>query len=265
MVKEEKYDHADEIIFLGSGGARIVVFKQIRASGGIWFAIGNTNFLVDPGPGSLVRIFQSKARLDPTKLDAVLLSHRHLDHAGDVNNIIEAITTGGTKKRGRLFCPQDAIEGEDPIVYRYLRPFLNEITVLKENGEYEFGEIKFSTPKRHDHRAETYGFLFDTGKIKISYIADTRFFPELAKIYASDLAIINVVRAKESDLDHLSIPDVAKIISEMKPKRVILNHFGMTIIKAKPWELANKLTEQTGIKVLAAHDGMRFSLSELDV
>lgn len=263
MVKEEKHDHTDEIIFLGSGGARIVVFKQIRASGGIWFSIGNTNFLVDPGPGSLVRITQSKAKLDPTKLDAVLLSHRHLDHAGDVNNIIEAITTGGTKKRGRLFCPHDALEGEDPIVYRYLRPFLNEIVVFKERGKYQIEDINFTTPKRHDHRAETYGFLFDTGRVKISYIADTRFFPELAKIYESDLAIINVVRAKESDLDHLSVPDVSKIISEMKPKRAIINHFGMTIIKAKPWEVAAKLTEETGIKVLAAHDGMRFSLAEI--
>jgi ribonuclease BN (tRNA processing enzyme) len=265
MVKEENQDRADEIIFLGSGGARIVVFKQIRASGGIWFAIGNTNFLVDPGPGSLVRITQSKARLDPTQLDAVLLSHRHLDHAGDVNNIIEAITTGGTRKKGMLFCPEDAIEGEDPIVYRYLRSFLNEIIVLKESGEYKIGDIKFTTPKRHDHRAETFGFLFDTGKVKISYIADTRFFPELAKIYAADLTIINVVRAKESELDHLSIPDVKKIILEMKPKRVILNHFGMTIIKAKPWEVAAKLTEETGIKVLAAHDGMRYPLAELNV
>jgi ribonuclease BN (tRNA processing enzyme) len=263
MVKEEKQDRADEIVFLGSGGARIVVFKQIRASGGIWFSISNTNFLVDPGPGSLVRITQSKAKLDPTRLDAVLLSHRHLDHAGDVNNIIEAITTGGTKKRGILFCPSDAVEGDDPIVYKYLRSFLNEIVILKEKGKYEIGDIKFTTPKRHDHRSETYGFLFDTGKYKISYIADTRYFPELAKIYASDLAIINVVRAKESELDHLSIPDVQKIILAMKPKRVILNHFGMTIIRAKPWEMAAKLTEETGIKVLAAHDGMRYPLAEI--
>jgi ribonuclease BN (tRNA processing enzyme) len=264
MTKETKEEIADEIIFLGSGGARIVVFKQIRASGGIWFSIGNTNLLIDPGPGSLVRITQSKVKLDPTKLDAVLLSHRHLDHAGDVNVIIEAITTGGTIKRGMLFCPSDALFGDDPIVYKYLRNFLNEIVVLKEKGKYEIKDIKFTTPVRHDHRSETYGFLFDTKKIKISYIADTRYFPELAKIYASDLAIINVVRAQESDLDHLSIPDVKKIIIAMQPKRVILNHFGMTIIKAKPWELATKLSEETGVKVLAAHDGMRFPLAELE-
>ncbi|MEO0092729.1 MAG: MBL fold metallo-hydrolase [candidate division WOR-3 bacterium] len=253
----------DEIIFLGSGGARIVVFKQIRASGGIWFTINDTNFLVDPGPGSLVRITQSKAKLDPTKLSAILLSHRHLDHAGDVNIIIEAITTGGTVKRGILFCPKDALEGDDPIVYHYLRPFLNEIVVLHEQGEYKFANIKFTTPIRHQHRSETYGFLFDTGRIKISYIADTRYFPELAKIYTSDLTIINVVRAKESELDHLAIPDAKKIISAMKPKVAILNHFGMTVIRAKPWELAAKLTEATGVKVLAAHDGMRFPLAEV--
>jgi len=38
------------IIFLGTGGARIVVAKQVRASGGMWVAINGTNLLLDPGP-----------------------------------------------------------------------------------------------------------------------------------------------------------------------------------------------------------------------
>jgi hypothetical protein len=38
----------------------------------------------------------------------------------------------------------------------------------------------------------------------------------------------------------------------------------MSIWKAKPWELAQKLSDETGIKVIAARDGMKFDLAKLD-
>jgi len=52
---KKKEGKPNRIIFLGTGGARVVVFKQIRASGGIWFSIDGTEFLLDPGPGALIR------------------------------------------------------------------------------------------------------------------------------------------------------------------------------------------------------------------
>ena len=39
------------IRFLGTGGARFVVAKQIRASGGMWMRFGETQVHVDPGAG----------------------------------------------------------------------------------------------------------------------------------------------------------------------------------------------------------------------
>jgi hypothetical protein len=33
--------------------------------------------------------------------------------------------------------------------------------------------------------------------------------------------------------------------------------------RAKPWELAEKLTKETGITVVAARDGMKFDLAQL--
>jgi ribonuclease BN (tRNA processing enzyme) len=65
-------------------------------------------------------------------------------------------------------------------------------------------------------------------------------------------------------VDHLSIPEAKQIIEEMRPKTAILTHFGMSLWRAKPWELAQKLSEDTGIKVVAARDGMRFDLARLD-
>jgi len=154
----------DRMVILGSGGARIVVAKQLRASGGIWFSLGGTRFLLDPGPGALVKVTGSRHRLDPTRLAGILLSHRHLDHSGDVNNMIEAMTMGGTEPRGVLFAPSDVLEGDDPVVLKYVRPFLKQLVTLKEGGSYELGSVRFSCPVRHQHRGEVYGFRFEVGR-----------------------------------------------------------------------------------------------------
>ena len=52
-------------------------------------------------------------------------------------------------------------------------------------------------------------------------------------------------------------------VTELKPKVAILTHFGMSLWQAKPWEIAQRLAQQTGVRVPAARDGMRFDLSQL--
>lgn len=253
----------NRIIFLGTAGARILVTKQLRASGGIWLSLEGTNIHLDPGPGALVRCSSRKEKLDPAKLDAIVLSHKHLDHSADANVMIEAMTEGGFKRRGILFAPRDALE-DDPVVLKYVRQYLDEVVILTEGGEYRVGRVRFTSPVRHIHgEAETYGFNFYTSKYTVSYIADTKFFPELLDHYQGEVLIINVLRVKPSDLDHLSVSDVRRIIEEVRPRVAILTHFGMTMLRAKPWEVAERLSGETRVRVVAARDGMNFDLDSL--
>jgi phosphoribosyl 1,2-cyclic phosphodiesterase len=256
----------DRIKFLGTAGARFVVSRQVRASGGLWFTLDDTNFLIDPGPGTLVKCATSKPKLDPTTLDGIILTHRHLDHSADVNVMIEAMTQGGFKMKGELFAPGDALD-QDPVVLYYLRNFVEKIHILKEGGTYTIGKVKFTTPVRHIHGVETYGLKINSSKYVISLIVDSKFFPELTKHYSkSDLVILNVVRHEATGMslkvDHLNLEDVKIILKESKPKVAIITHFGMTMVKAKPWEIAEKLSDDLAIKVIAARDGMDFKLDE---
>lgn len=258
----------DYIKFLGTAGARIVVSKQLRASGGMWFSLDGFNVLVDPGPGCLVRCISSRPKMDPANLDAIILTHRHLDHAADVNVMIEAVTEGGFKKRGILYTPEDALT-EDPVVFRYVRNYLSGIEIVKEGGRYKLSNtVSFETPLRHQHPAETYGINFFTPGYTISLIADTRYFPELLKYYKGDVLIVNVVRyTADRDtkkwLYHLTIRDVKEIVTTLKPKVTILNHFGMTMVKAQPHMIAEQLSKETGLKITAARDGMKFNLLDM--
>jgi phosphoribosyl 1,2-cyclic phosphodiesterase len=225
-------------------------------------SVGETNLYIDPGPGALVRCLNSKPKLEPSTLDGILLTHKHLDHSGDVNVMIEAMTEGGFKKRGVLFAPEDALE-EDPVVLRYLRNYVENVIVLRENGEYRIGEISFSTAQRHRHRVETYGINFKIKPHSLSLISDTKFFPELPNLYRGKILIIHVVRLKpvvDEPIEHLSVEDVKTIVKKVKPKLTILTHFGMTMIRAKPWEVASELEKELGLKVIAASDGMKIDL-----
>jgi len=253
------------IKFLGTAGARFVVMKQLRASGGVWVSVGGTNLYIDPGPGALVRCLNSKPKVDPSTLDGILLTHKHLDHSGDINVMIEAMTEGGFKKRGVLFAPKDAFE-EDPVIFNYLRDYVERVEILKENAEYQLGEIRFSTAKRHRHRVETYGLNLKTSPRTISLITDTKFFPELPDLYRGEILIIHVVRLKpikDEAIDHLSIEDVKAIVRKVKPRLTLLTHFGMTMIKAKPWVVAAELEKELGLNVIAASDGMKIDLEEV--
>ncbi|MBM4445927.1 MAG: MBL fold metallo-hydrolase [Chloroflexi bacterium] len=255
-------DLSDTITFLGTAGARFVVTKQFLASGGAWLNFSGTEILLDPGPGCLVH--SVKRKLGASKLKAIILSHKHLDHSGDINIMIEAMTEGGWKQRGVVFAPSDALNN-DAVILPYLQNYPQKIDILSEGSSYSIEDISFETQVKHRHPVETYGFVFRTPRHTLAWITDTRYFDGLSSYYRSELLVINVVMLEtKGGIDHLSIPEAKQIILEVKPKIAVLTHFGMSIWRAKPWELAQKLSQDTGIKVIAARDGMRFDLAKLE-
>ncbi len=252
------------IKFLGTAGGRYVVARQLRASAGIYISANGQNIMLDPGPGALVKCAKSRPPIDATNLNAIILTHLHIDHSNDVNILIDAITGGGHRKAGVLFAPREAIEGNDTVVLKYLRDFLEDIVVLEADKEYKIGELKFSTSVRHQHTAETYGIKFSINGRRVSFITDTKFFPELIDSYKnSDILIVNVVShtlPEKVKIKHLSLDDVKEIVKGVRPAKAIITHFGMTMLKAKPWKLAEQLSNELGVEVIAASDGMTIEL-----
>jgi phosphoribosyl 1,2-cyclic phosphodiesterase len=250
----------NKIKFLGTAGARFVVTRQLRKSGGIWLSLDSTNLLIDPGPGSLVRCLASKPALNPRDLDGIILTHRHIDHSNDVNIMIEAMTNGGFKKKGVVFVPGDALNS-NPIVFTPFKEQVEKVEVLHETEKYKVGNICFETPVKHVHGVETYGLNVFGKNNSISLITDTQYFDGLESYYNGDVLILNVVLLeKKENIMHLSLDDVEKIISINRPKLSVLTHFGMNVIRSKPWEIAAELSKKIGVEVVAASDGMEIKL-----
>ena len=236
---------------MGTAGARFMVAKQIAASGGLYIEDGTTSLALDPGPGAIVQYAQRG--IDLTTLDAIVLSHRHLDHSGDVNVMLEAMTDGGFQNRGQLFCPSDALD-DDPVVLKYVRRFPREIVRLAPETSYSVNGLNFTTSGRHVHQSETFGFRFGD---KLGWVTDSGYYDGIAEDHKADTMILHtVLMDRRPELPHLGIDDAARIIAEAEPKLAIITHFGMSVWRAHPWELAEKLSQTTGVQVKAARDGM---------
>ena len=54
--------------------------------------------------------------------------------------------------------------------------------------------------------------------------------------------------------------EAARIIAEARPRLAIITHFGMNVWRAHPWEVAEQMTQATGIQVKAARDGMSLEI-----
>jgi phosphoribosyl 1,2-cyclic phosphodiesterase len=257
-------------LFLGTGGARFVVARQIRASGGMWLRFGETQIHVDPGPGALVRALSHVPPCNPRELDAIVLSHKHLDHAGDVNAMIEAMTVGGFRKRGMLLAPRDAFEDE-PVVLPYAQKFPECVEITEpRSGPYQIGDVDVRTSVRHVHAVETYGLHFtytnpveaetgDSRPVTISYLPCGRFFEGLAEDYAEhhpDVLIVNVLRyADGMDVDHYTWIDAVRTVEVVRPKVAVFQHFGTKMLEKDPVRLAQNLEDRLGIRAIAAYDG----------
>ena len=240
---------------MGTAGARFMVAKQIAASGGLFLEDGSTRISLDPGPGAVVQY--ARREIDLTTLDAIVLSHRHLDHVGDVNVMVEAMTDGGFQHRGALFCPSDALD-DDPVVLKYVRRFPREIVRLAPNTAYSVNGTSFTTSGRHVHQVETYGFRFGD---RLGWITDSAYYDGIAEQHRAKVMLIHTILLHcRPELPHLCIEDAERIVREAKPNLAVLTHYGTTVWRANPQQIAANLTQRTGIEVRAATDGMTLEL-----
>ncbi len=248
----------DSLTFLGTAGGRVAVFRQLRYSGGMWLKLDGVNILIDPGPGSLIRMFEFG--FEPEDINIIVISHRHLDHTADLNTVLEASTRSGTKPIDMLVAPVDVVEGEDPILLKYLRKGIKEIAILSEDKEFFYRDLKIKAVIKHIHTyAETYGIEIADKNKKFVYVACGKFFDEMLTAYPknADLEVLNTTFYKpKPNYTHLSAEDVKKMLNEHKPKKAIITHFSPYILRENPEKVAKEIELSTSVPVISAKDGM---------
>jgi ribonuclease BN (tRNA processing enzyme) len=119
------------VAVLGSGGP----IAEGRAGPSYLVHVdGRPRLLIDAGPGALLRL--GEAGVAPETLDAIALSHLHVDHAGDLPAILKSANFADPPARLTLFGPDGrglfpgtrqhvwALIGEQAGAWRYLADWL---------------------------------------------------------------------------------------------------------------------------------------------
>ena len=247
------------IKFLGTCGGRFATIFQPRSTGGIYFAENETQLAIDPGPGALVRMHQE--RIDPTTLNAVIVSHCHIDHSSDAAILVEAMTRGSTIRRGILIGSLSVTEGyksSPPVVPRYQTEKLDAVETARPGNTFRIGHLDITaTPAAHTD-STTVGFTVSTDYGEVGYVSDSSYFDEMPDIYRGcRLLIVCTTRPLKARIEnHLCTEDAAELISKVRPETAVLTHFGLKTLRLNPVHQARWISSETGIRTLAAMDSM---------
>jgi phosphoribosyl 1,2-cyclic phosphodiesterase len=255
-----------ELVFLGTGGGRFATITQKRRTGGIRLLSKNINIHVDPGPGAL--IYSLEAGLNPQKINALLISHRHPDHYTNAEILVEAMTRGMLKKKGIVAAPSAILVGDNeagPAISKYHQNMIDQSIILKPGFNFNVGSVKVIATKTIHSDSETVGFRFNIPEIgEIGYTADTEYFTGIEEEYKGvRLLIVSVMRPTGSPWGgHMTPKDAAKIVDSVKPEMAIATHFGMKMIFSGPSYEVKLIEETTGVPTIAAFDGMKLQIGE---
>lgn len=251
---------------LGTGGGRFVMTTQRRRTAGIQFVHDGTRVHIDPGPGAIV--FSNWAGLNPQNLDAIIVTHCHLDHYGDAEAFIEAMSRATTKRRGIIAAPMSVLHGDGdcgPSISAYHQRLVERVEELRPGVSFDVNDLKFAATKAHHSDPDTVGLRIEAPDLgAIGYTSDTDYFPGIGDGYRdARLLILCTMRPRGRPLElHLSIDDALEAMKRARPHCAVLTHFGMLMLKAGPDSEASYLEGESGIPTVAARDGMRIDLSD---
>jgi ribonuclease BN (tRNA processing enzyme) len=253
-----------EFTFLGTCGGRFATIYQTRGTGGIYIE-DSLNISLDPGPGAILRMKENA--IDPTKIDLLLLSHSHPDHYTDADIMVEAITMGGTRRRGAVFGSKSVISGIDGFdnkVSKYHLSKLENVYIARPNETQDFGDMKITaTPTIHTDPSGV-GFRIQTKDGVLTYSGDTSLNDEIIDSYkGTRLLILAMTTPMGVKLHHhLSPEDAVVILKEVKPEMVLLTHFGLRAINEGTDNIAQWIKENSGIETVAAEDEMKVRMEK---
>jgi phosphoribosyl 1,2-cyclic phosphodiesterase len=254
----------NEIIILGSGGGRFTAITQLRATGGLRLHLDGRKMHIDPGPGALLRSIRAKC--SPSEIDALFISHTHIDHLADIYVMIEAMTSGLLAQKGCLIGNRTAMQGDgktQPRILEYYQKAIKNTGTLKPGDSCKIDNIVVEATKSRHNELNTIGFKFYYSGGVISFVGDTEYFEELSEQHKdSEIVILNILKPKNyKHPGHMCTVDAIRLVSELKPRLLIIQHFGITMIKSNPVVSARQIQRATGVKTLAARDNMRIKLS----
>ncbi len=253
-----------ELIVLGSGTAEP---HPRRSSAGFWLETHGGTLVLDFSASALHRMAQED--LDWANLDAIWISHFHLDHCAGVAPFLfatrRAKATQDRTKPLRIFgasgIRQLIATFDAASNHRLLdQPFPVEIIEIEALETFEMLDgleaVAYSTAHIDNSHAL---HLRETDKTFV-YTADTGYDEKLATFARRvDLLLMECSFVKNKPVEkHLELAEAIHLIRRAEPKRALLTHFYAEWDEVNFDEEVRKLSP--GCEVVEAVDGLRIKI-----
>jgi phosphoribosyl 1,2-cyclic phosphodiesterase len=252
------------LTLLGTGGGRFATVTQERATGGIYLEDG-VSVHIDPGPGSLVMM--RRAKLDPMRTDAILVSHCHPDHYTDAEVLTEAMTNGNRTQRGIIVASRSVLEGDGtigPAISAYHKGMVEQVHMLEPGDRVELGHLRvLATPADHSDPT-TVGFRITTTNGDLGYVPDTALHPDIIEANKGvRVLVVPLTRPLRARIDHhLCTEDAAELVEGTGPQLAVLNHLGLKLLREDPRMQAEWIAKKSGVRTVVGEDLMRIRMAD---
>ncbi len=220
-----------ELIVLGSGTS---VPHATRGSAGFWLETDGGSLLLDCSASSIHRMAQE--RLDWANLDAIWISHFHLDHCGGVMPFLfgakHAAETRERRKPLRIRGPaglKDLLSAFDSANEYELfdQPFPVEIVEVENLEEFEILPGIGAAACKTLHSEESLALHLRQGdQMSFVYTSDTAYSDVIAA-FARNVDFLvtecSFVRDKPA-VKHMELAEAMHLIRKAAPKRAMFTH-----------------------------------------
>ncbi len=189
------------VVFLGTGAS---VLAGSRAKSSVYVEGGSTRLLIDAGPPLQQRLFEEN--IDPTRINAVIITHVHQDHLFGLPGLLYEIKAKGVTSAPLIVVPA----GSAGILKEMLRLFgpseMQYSMKLIEGEEHEMhiGDVRLFF-KKVKHPIPTYAVRIEYGGAGVFYSSDTMYMQELEKLASCDIAIHEATIPEEMEEQAWSI------------------------------------------------------------
>lgn len=221
-----------QLVVLGSGST---VPHPRRTSSLYWLETSGRRILLDCSATASSRT--AAEGLDWPELDAIWVSHFHMDHCGGLGPLLtgmkHASETNDRDKPLKIFGPK-GVAGlvgrfSDVNNYRLLeQSFPVEIVEIDTLEPFEIVAGIEATAMKTPHTPESHAIhIRDIDGTTVVYSADSAFTQDIATLARGvDLFILECTYFKNKPVDkHLELGEAIYLIRKAKPKRAMLTHF----------------------------------------